>query len=236
MADQIKEPTSLEEEKQLPSLAEKLEEGAVKEPKEGAGDKEVKTPEPKSYSEEDWNKRQSAWDTQTSALTKEREAIAGQLAQIQEAHENLRAQTEEQKLADWLKSVETDGGDVNQARQIVEAQKQVSKQIRDIEKRERQLSEQTTKAGIALKLMTAKDLIKEHDLGDDALEGLLKSEDPTAMENQALKLKIAKSLADAKPKTPIGGGVPTTKGLDLSKLSLTERAGRAIEEEEQSRR
>jgi len=238
MADPKETPTSPEGVGQLlDKPTEKVEkEGAVQEPVKGAGDKEVTTPTPRVYSEEEVGKMQSGWDTKDAARTKEMEGLNTKLTDLQTQYDTIQTQTEEAKIADWLKSVETGGGDVAQAQQVANAQREVGKQMREIQKQKLEASERDAKANAALKVINANDLAKEHSLGDDAVKELLDCATPEAMEVKALKMKIEKSAGEEKLPAKVSSEISSTKGLDLEHMTITQKLGYAVELEEAKRR
>lgn len=202
--------------------------GAAQEPPEGAGEKKVEPPSERTYSQAEWNKRQSAIDTQ---LAKGKE----ELGELQKQVDDLVAQSEERKIADWLKSVEAGGGDVDQAKLIAEAQRGVSKQMRELKRQQADLEGRLTLINEAEKVSKARKLVETHSLDKDAEEKLLEAESPEGMEILALSMKVEKLSAEAVPPTKVGSPVVEPKGVDTSKMKIEERMGAAIEEIEQSR-
>ena len=163
--------------------------------------------------------------------------VAKQAAEeAKKQYDDFTAQMEEQRLTAWLKSVEDGGGDVDYARQVADAQRTVTKQQRDLMAREREATRVATENAVALKFIVAHRLVKEHDLGEDSLEKLLEAEDASTMENKALTLKLEKVQAGQQPVTTVDSGVGSTKGRDLSKLSISERLSAVLEDEEERRK
>lgn len=228
MTDQ-KESTSLEGQDLFPIYS-KDDEGTGQKPSEGADKsevkgegEEVKTPAERVYKQVEWDKRQSTIDKQINEL---REQITG----LAKERDDFKTQSEEQKLADWLRAVEADGGDVTQAKAVADAQRAVSKRARELEATQQQITGRLALIELAEKREKARGLVKTHSLDEESLEELLKAETPQDMEVRALTMRVEKLSAEKTPATKVASGAGSTQGVDESKLSLTERAGRAIDE------
>ena len=233
------EPTSEETTLEKPTIASTLEQAKEQEKKGEKVSGEDKVPEPRKYSEEEWNKRQSAIDLQLAAKDKDTKELRESLEALEDKMGDLGRRGEEQRIADWLAKVEADGGDISTARQIAEAQKSVSTKLAEIEKRERTAQTQLTKAGAALRVSLADELIREHKLDPEIRDELLDAEDPAAMENKALKLALRQVTTPAKEKVEgdkpkVDSAIVNTRGKDTKDLTFSERFGLAIEESEET--
>lgn len=214
-------------------------------PKEEA--QEVESPESKveeapqpKYTEEELTQRlatvKGGYEGTIEKLKKDVAGAKQASADAQKQFDDFNAQMEEQRLTTWLKSVEDGGGDVDHARQVADAQRQVTKQQRDLVAREQEATRVATENAGALKLIVAHKLVKEHDLGEDSLEKLLEAEDASTMENKALLLKLEKVQAGQQPVKTLDSAVGSTKGRELDKLPLQERLGAVLEDLDNERR
>ena len=240
------ETTSPEGDKEL-SPFQKQPEGAKEtlvEPAEGAETKEVEKegqipPEPRTYAQAEWDKRQSAWDKQQAKLQKQVEDALVKVAESEEHMNTLLAQGEEGKLASWLKAVETEEAPEisSRARQVVEAHKQLLVNARAFEKQKREFSAIQAKAEEATKTLTAHKLIETHqlDADDDTLSRLLEASDPVVMENIALKLRLEKGVAEKTLPKKIASGTGKGEGVHIDKLPASEALGMLIEQDERKR-
>lgn len=226
MVDGNSESTSLDGEGQLPPMdlkdkePAKTAEGAVKEPVKGAEGTEVKkadveAPAPRTYTEEDWNKRQSSVDKQLAKIREESQATAQKLqASIEEA--NTRAR--EAEFSTFLRKVENDGGDMDVAKAIIERERKADVKIAEMKKTEAWIRDQSAMLNEAGKGKQANELVKQYGLSEDSLEALLSSETPESMENIALKLYVEKLKIEQKPSMIVDQGKGSGKARDLSDL------------------
>ena len=218
MEDQT-EPTSAVGE-ELPQPQEsKLEEGAVKEPAEGAeaekvGD--VAVPKPRTYSEEEWNKRQSSID----------KAHATEIAELNQKYEEATTRERERLNQEYLAKVEADGGDVEVARRTIAREEAVLKQEREIARETQILQAYHAQVDEALKAVAANKLAGQY--GVDATE-LLKAQNPLEMENIALKLQAEKLKTGTKKPIKTDSNISSARGVDFSKLSPNEKIMRGLE-------
>lgn len=234
-------PTSEEVKSQLQQL---FPEGMVKAGKtELEGAKVVEpakggeAPLEKSYSKEEWDKSQSSWSKQLNERAKAAEEALTRITGLETKLSELASQTEEQKLSDWLKGVEADGGDLKAAQRIVEAQKGV---IRDRQEAEKSKKEWSTKSKVVedgLKALAIEELIKTYELDPaEVKEKLLGAATPVEMENIALKAAREKAAQVAKPVEKLDPGISVPKGVDLQKLPPSIALGYLIEQDQASRR
>jgi hypothetical protein len=221
--------TSAEGEEQpqpAPTTEPEGEEGAVVEPAEGAGKAEVgeeeATPKPRVYSEEEWNKRQSSVDKQVAELQRRNQE---ELTKIRQEHEDLLARERERHNQEFLAKVEAEGGDVEAAKRIIAKEEATIKREAEIAQREQALLAYQSQVDEALKAVAANKLASQY--GVDATE-LLKAQNPLEMENIALKLHAEKLKAGAKRPIKTDSSIPSARGVDLSKLSPSEKVKRGL--------
>lgn len=237
MVDQVVTPSApkLEE---LPSLDEVVQpakkeapEVAVKE----AGDKEVKGDEktaPK-YSEAELTKRLSGLQSQKDNVIKELET---KVQRLQEENALKEEKALEDRLDNWLKTVEEDGGDLTSAKAVAQAQRDLARQDKEAKQRIVEIAKRESDVQAGLKVLTAYDLVKQYELGQDTVEELLKAENPEAMEKVALVMKLEEVKAGKTPSAKIDPGAGDTKGMDVSKMRIEERLGLFMEESERQGR
>lgn len=197
------------------------------EPKKEEGAEEAPPPE-KLYSEKELQERLvSAVGGHKGTVTK----LQTDMKAMQTKYAALEEQRETAGWDAFIKSVEEDGGDVNKARQLAEREKTSSKRQRDLDAKELLIEEKTALLNEAGRQKTATELVTTYQLGEDTLAKLLEAENPTEMENMALKLAVTKGKIEAKPPEKPSKDVTTTRGKDLSGMKIEERIGKAIEGE-----
>jgi len=189
-----------------------------------AGGEEAKTP--KAYSQKELDERiATAVGGHEGTVKKMRDDYKT----IQQRLDNLQTQYDERELDGWIATIEKDGGNVDLAKQMAERERATKKVVLELARREAALSDKEAILNEAGKVKTAHDLAKSYELGDEAVDELLKAETMEAMENKALKLQVEKLRVLAqKPEEP-DKGLGDMKGIDISKLSLTQRLGLAAE-------
>lgn len=182
------------------------------------------TPEPRVYSEEEWDKRQSSIDKQVADIRKQHDEA---LVQSRKQYDETLAQLEARQDAEFLSKVEEGGGDVDAAKRILARDQAARKRERDIEGRENTMKSQILQLGEVAKQNDANRLAKEY--GVDADE-LLKANDPAEMERIALKLALEASKVEAKKPVKTDTNVPSAKGVDWSKLSPSQKVLEGIKD------
>ncbi len=192
--------------------------GAVKEESVGA----VVPPKARVYSEAEWNKRQSAIDRQMNEVTR-------QIQETVRAREELETRLEEERSRQFLTQVESQGGDLELAKRIIQREREASQKIRDVDRKAAALAAKEADLNAAGIGAAAYSLMKEYKLPDTVLEELLKSESKPEMEVRALKLHIEQLKVEKRPATRVETGPQTPKGVDWSKLSESEKFAKAIE-------
>lgn len=224
MDDQTKETTSTETAAQLPAK-----QGAETKVADGAENKEgqTTTPASRSYTEEEWNKRQSAWDSQ---MSKTRKDLDDQLTTIQRERDESFQRAEDAKYDTFLRRVEADGGDLNAAKELVAREKQLASNERRFKAEQATLAKEREILRMAGKGKAAHELIQTYKLEAIVLDTLLESENPTEMENKALKLHLAKSKAGERQPDKLDSGQGGKSGEDLSKIPTSMALGRLMED------
>lgn len=227
MADQIPDSTSQDSEEQLPQPTE--EGAAPKEPK-GAETEEVKekvevpAPQGRTYSEDEWRKAQSARD-------KREQKLRDDLKTSQDAHTQLAEQMAQMQEQAFVQQVGAQGGDENIAKLIVQRAQDVRKREQVLLAKEREQEAISSTLSQANKERRVHDLIKEFGLDESVRDQLLEVDDPSAMENKALRLAMEKSKTEQRPPQKVDKGRPTTSGEDFNKLPPSSRFGRLISEQ-----
>jgi hypothetical protein len=209
-----KDPTTSEvEEKQLP-------EGAADESTKGAGG-EVETtpppPEPRTYSEAEWDKRQASWDAD---LAKKEKAYKDELEAERKKREEAADALEQKHAEEFIAKVESQGGDVPAARALMAKQAAIREQERENLRLRQELEAERATLSPIRKRQDAEELARQYEVDVDPL---LEAENKVEMELLASKLALEKAKIAAKPPAKTDSDVSTTKGLDLSKLSSDEK-------------
>jgi len=227
--------TPLEELSSLDEAAVKKEGKAPEAKVEEAGDKKVEEDAKKTlkYSEDELSKRLAGLQSEKDSKIK---GLEDKLQKTQEEADQRAAKTFENDLASWLKSVEAEGGDLKAAEAVAQAKREVEKERRDNQTKMEELTKRESEVQAGLKVLTAYDLVKEYELGQDTIEELLKAETPEAMEKVALKMKLEEVKAGKTPATKIDPGAATPKGVDFSQMPLEQRLGWAMEQTEEKGR
>ena len=202
--------------------------GAVMATEKGAENKKGQVAEAaqspsRTYSEDEWNKRQSSFDKQVSK-TNER------LQELERQSAEATVKVQEAQYNNWLAAIEDSGGDVDAAGKAIAGIKQSWSEANKILAQKAQIEQQAAILEEAGKGKKASDLIKEHGLEESAVEQLMDSKDSTEMELKALKLKVAQTAVTATPPKKVDSGLGDGKKTDLSAQPASEALGRLMEE------
>lgn len=206
------------------------EKGAAPVAEAGAEEKKVgkeEAPAPRTYTEEEWSKRQSSWDTTQAKVNadskKQLEEANTRLVGIQDAARQAEERT-------FLKSAEDAGQDMEMAKAMAALKSQNAKDKAEVDAQRVQNAQDRTILEVAGKAKSAHDLVAQYELGDKAVETLLEAESLVEMENKALKLKLEKAKIEGKPATVTDSSVTQkAAGLDREKMSINERLQAAME-------
>ena len=202
--------------------------GAEKVGDKGAADKgSQEPPQTRTYSEDEWNKRQSAIDKRIADLQKASDDAVQKSA---DARLEAERKAEEIELNTFLRSIEDQGGDSEAAKLIVDAKKQMAEERRTWDKTKRQLETERNTLREAGKAKKAIDLIKEFSLPEGSEDKLMTAEDGTQMENTAMRLHLENIKSLQVPSTTVDAGQQQKPAGDLDKLSASEKLGKLMEE------
>lgn len=168
---------------------------------------------------------------------------AGTVAQMRTEREKLLTEREaledkihESNYDNWVRMLEEKGLDeVTIAKQARTMEAEVRKLARDVEKREARIKIKEEELNQAGKGKAAYDLAKEFSLDEAVVPQLLNAENDWAMRAKAQELYIEKLRADAQPIEKPAPQEPVTKGIDISKLSDSEKMGLAIQQTERNK-
>lgn len=146
--------------------------------------------------------------------------------------EELEDKLEERGYDNWLKLLEEKGGveNLDLAKQVVERDRDTRKQLRELERERRKLTSLKSELDEAGKGKGAYDFAKEFGLDEAVIPQLLATGNVLEMRVKAQELYIEKLKTAATPVEKPDPGEGSTKGLDISKLSLTTRIGLAAEQ------
>ena len=189
---------------------------------EVVGVKEEEAPTPVTFSQEDIDKLKAEWNTKRQEHeTRHKE----ELDVIRKQSEEAIRLNQERQDQDFLRKVEEDGGDIDAAKRIIAREQAVREREQKGQSEAQTIQSQRAELDGALKAIAANKLATEH--GVDVNE-LMKAQNPTEMENIALKLQLEKQKTESKPPIKTDSGVSTTKGVDLSGMSADEKIRKGI--------
>jgi len=217
MTDQ-KEQTSTDATDQLPGK------GAGTEDVKGAGDKvegKAGDESERTYSSEEFRRMQSSKD---ETFARKEQTFQETLSRAEAEKDTLTEQLEREKGSAYLKKVEADGGDIERARTVIEREIAANA-------RERATTAKLAKVDAVARVNEARSLAAEFNLDADAAKALLEAKTPAEMETKALRLALAKTLADKTPAQKIADEKTSPKGVDFSNMSPEQRMAWAFENE-----
>jgi len=187
------------------------------------------TKEPKTlrtYGEDEWKTResefQSKFDSKVAELNKASKEAA---AKLEEDIRKAQEAAEVKRDTEWLKSVETEGGDVDAAKQVVAERQAVRDRLQKVEEREQKATETEASQQSALKYLDAQKLAKEHDI---PVEPLMEARSPEEMKVIALtekikKLETSEEKGKKRPVTSTDKGIGTGGGAGWRDLSADDK-------------
>jgi hypothetical protein len=193
---------------------------------EGGEEPTPTTPPERTYSQAEWEKRESSVQQKlTKAQQESQKAIEEANRQAKEAIAAYQRQQDDAFLA----RVEQEGGDIQAARGQLAKEQAIREREAKIAERETALEQQGARLLQIAKEADAVRLAKEHGLTDTA--PLMEAENPTQMENIALKLALEAKGTATKPAVKTDKGVSTAAGRagDWSKLSPAEKLAKGTE-------
>ena len=229
--DEVKAPTSATPAEQLFTPAGGV--GAAPAETKGAEDKSkevvVEAPAPRTYSEEEWNKRQSKLDAEA---TKERTKFDGKTKELQQLLEQSQQQLEEAQSQTFLRTLEEQGGNVDAGKTLLAREQAFRAAVKGFEATKVQQEELQEKLNVAGRAKFAHELMQTYKLEGDAEEALFKAENDGEMENIALKLHVENLKTEQRQPAKVDPGVTVTKGVNLDHLPPDILAGTLMEQEE----
>jgi len=169
-----------------------------------------------------WKARYGGLDAKLTETIEEARQLRTQVAE--NAEKIARAQEDA-----LIKRTEEEGGDVGLVKTIVERDRASRAEANRLAELKAELESQSAIVSEAARTKKANDLVTKYGLNSDILKELLAANTPEQMEILALKAYADKQAIDAKPVTNVDGGPPKGTGVDISKLSLEERAGLALD-------
>ncbi len=236
MPDTTLDAKTTEPQASIGEALDKVVEGAAKDVK---GKEEASKPEETKYTQADWDKRQGELEGRISGLDKKLTTVTqtskDETSRLGAALEAAQQSTNDARDAEYLRKVESDGGDMDAAKLTIQRTKDSRVATASNEKaritneaRTKELDVRDAILAEAGRGKKATDLIKEHELAADVVDKLLVCKTPEEMEIVALKLAIEKGKVDVKTVTkidsPDGGGK-----VDLSKIPLETRMEMAMD-------
>jgi uncharacterized coiled-coil protein SlyX len=192
--------------------------------------KETKTEQPFTLSKVDFEKAlEQAKTSVKGGYEGTVKKLKDDLAQVKQTYENTVAQVERERQENFLKSLETNGLDVNIGRQLVDRERKVSaqeKQLRDLSAQLAETQAELNQASFNKKVI---DLAKQYNLSDEDAKALASAQNPFEMENIALKTALSRKAVATKKATVVAGDGTGKSSIDLSKLGTAEALGLAAE-------
>ncbi len=199
----VDKATSEEPKQELPVT------GAPAESK-GAAETTPAKPASRTYTEEEWNKRQAAWDRNYSE----------RIADIERKSSEDAAQLAAAMKQNFLRDATEKGLDVKKAEYLYDLEQQVKSEKETLERQRRQVEESS-------KSIAAHNLVKELGLSNDVLPELLEAKSPEAMEAKALRIKLGKQTEQPRVNTVTKPS--STSGVNLDKMSPERRIAWILE-------
>lgn len=209
--------------------------GAGKEVAKGAENKEGQTdqlsqdrkepdkaPALRTYSEEEWNKRQSSIDSQVSKLKSDYE---NQLTKFTDELTKFRQGEREKEIQSFLGQAETEGLDKGKTQTLTDRIRAFYAKEAELEQRAAEIAKKETLNLAVLSAQKADELIKEYELNADAKTNLMEYDNPRDMELAAAKLYREKAMAAGLPAKEILERNATPNGRDLSQVPQAQQLG-----------
>ena len=209
-------------------------EGAAGEEGAGAADKgaEDASQKEKTYTEGQWNLRQSKLDGQASSMKKERDEAITRLGDLETTVRGLQDRTEESTLNDWLKEADRAGVDEDFARRIATREKNSREKVTAAEDSRKSYEVKAAELNEGLKHLKIERLAVEFKLTEEDKKELALLTDPRDVEVKALRMGLESRKAGEKPPETPPGPKAGSKGVDLSTLPPTRALGYLLEAKE----
>jgi len=183
---------------------------------EGAEGKEDQTPKPRTYTEEEWNTRQSALDKRTAELDKR---YKEQLAEERKKRAEVEDRAEEARWERMLKKVEDDEGPVDVTKMLIEEQRAFRQRQRAAEEEWRGKLEKITETEETSRVIAATKLAAKHELPDGFVKELLTAESPMDMENMALRKVLELTKAGHVPSKKVDQPTGSKASIDTKDMT-----------------
>lgn len=152
----------------------------------------VEAKETRTYTEAEWNARQSSWDKQFAKATSGFESKINDMQKQIEEFNSKRFEIEESNL---LRKVESEGGDVNWVKEAMAMKRQAQQELAEARKLIDSVSSEA-------KAIAATKMAKQYGLGEDAIQDLMESKDPSEMELKALRMERDLRAQAGRPPAP----------------------------------
>lgn len=198
----------------------------------GAGEDQGETSTPRTYTEEEWNKRQRSLDLNVKNIQNEVRILQQQLLEAQKARD------EAENLAFESKFKGASQTEINYAQELIQERRKIAAEWAKLraEKAEHDSLIRIAKTNVVTS--TADKLIHDFGLDEDAKEQLLAEGSPEKMEALAVKLAVQnlRGGTSPTPKKPSKAPLPTRSkqvesGTPMALRSALERAFEAAKKQ-----
>lgn len=176
----------------------------------------------RTYTVDEWNKRQSALDSRMAELEK-------QLKAAQAERVAYETKLQEQEDARFIQRIQEGGGDVDAAKALVAQQKAVRERAREAEAKSADVRAREQSVAQAIKHLAADKFIKDYGLKAEDAARLITAKNPVEMENIALKLSMERQKTAQRPAQKVDPGTGQAAGVDVSKMSPSEKIRFALQ-------
>lgn len=177
----------------------------VAEDSQGAEADQGEISTPRTYTEEEWNKRQRSLDLNVQNIQNEMKSIQQQLLEAQKARDEAENLAFESKFKDASQS------EINYAQELIQERRKIAAEWAKLRSERAEHDSLIRVAKTNVVSNTAEKLIHEFGLDEDAKEKLLSEGTPEKMEALAVKLAVQnmRSGVQPVPKKPSKAPQPT---------------------------
>lgn len=144
----------------------------------------------RTYSEDEWRKRESSWDKRYKA---ERQELDNRLKALENERAALLEQVDTEKERAYLQLVSDKGGDVDAAKLVLQRDREAKRAMAEVKKLQDELGQRMQLVNAAEKVKNARDLIAKYGLDSSLEETLLESESPAEMRAAAAEFALEKT-------------------------------------------
>ncbi len=181
-----------------------------------------KTPAPKTYDEA--THQRAIEDAKASV----KGGYEGTVKELKTQQKQLRQQLQDLQNAAAIAKVESEGGDVEQAKSLFSRETMLNAEKEALAEQKAALDSALAELNQAARVKKIDEYIKTYELDDTARPELEKAQDPKELETVALRLALKKTQAGVIPARKVEAGAGTSSGIDWNKLPARERLGQIL--------